>query len=682
MNKNLEPLLRDRRLRFAATVVPESAGPERESDARAGGGRRPLFNVLRRRLGLIAAVTLAGTFVAGVAALSVPPAYTATAQLIVEPTAAELAAALLGPVIDTHITTLTSDRRLRTVLNERAQAVAQAAEAARQRKPEPPSLDGQLRALLADAVAGVKKVLRPAEEAPASTEAPAPEIGPLRDSLLVRQERLSSILAISVRSRDPEEAAAIVNRLVSLHVEELRERKQRETEFSQAELDAQIASTRAELGRSEDALKAFEAANGPAAPDDSAELIADVQRQLQLARDALREREARAPRTGSEALPEILPEAAEEPASEGQRQRLDDAYEVRALGLRVGRLEMRLRDLQAKSSLAFRQRLEQQALELRIASTRKRLDDLLQRRQDESKEVPRRFAAEARVFALASVPSRPSSVSPFLMLPPAGIAFCVLGIALALVRERMDRSLRSEREAEEALGIPCLGHVPRALSQARLRPVAALRREWEQAEACESAGRALAQICDSGHGLRVVLVAAGREPADAAHLATGLARGLARAGHRVLAIELREGAARVAGTAPELPPARSEGCAEPLAARRPGEPFDRLSPGVNAAEFVLNRADAPFKTLANLYDYAVVEASPVLGTIQTRIVAAKADGVVLGIGWGATRRETACEALQALRRAAPLVGEFDVNAVCVLTGVDPGRYARFQPGRA
>lgn len=682
MNKNLETLVRDRRLRFAATVMPERNGAEREAEPHPAAGRRPFLNVLRRNLGLVAAVTLAGTVLAGVVALAVPPAYTATAQIIVEPTPAEMAAALLGPVIDTHITTLTSDRRLRAVLGDRART---AAEAARTAKPGPPSLEQRLRDMLTAAASGLKAALRPAEDPPAGEAVkeagPALEIAPLRDSLLVRQERLSSILAISARSRDPEEAAATVNKLVTLHMEELGARKERETEVLQSELAAQIDATRAELAQAEESLKSYQAANGPNAPDDGAELIADVQRQLATARQELREREMRSSvRAGTEAAPEAGPGAS--PA--GQQQRLDDAYELHALGLRVGRLELRLQDLQAKNSLAFRRRLEQQALELRIASAQRRLDDLMQRRQDSSKEPLRRFAAEARIFSLASVPSRPSSVSPFLLLPPAGIAFCALGIALALLRERMDHTVRSEREVEDGIGIPCLGRVPRLLPRPGLRRPAAARRERERAEAYDSVARALAQICDSGHGMQVVLVTAGRDAGDAAHLAAGLGGGLVRAGYRVLAVKLAEGTQSLtaADGIADPGPARPETRSGALATRDPDQPFDRVAAGVNGAELVLNRAGAAFKILADLYDYVVVDASPALGAIQTRIVAAKADGVVLGMGWGTTRRETACETLQALRCTARLVGEFDVNAVAVLTEVDPRRYARFQPAHA
>jgi uncharacterized protein involved in exopolysaccharide biosynthesis len=74
-----------------------------------------IINLVRRRRLFIAKVVLAGTLLTGVAAFVVPPAYTATAQFMFEPTQAQMAAGLLETVVDTHIATLTSDARLRDV---------------------------------------------------------------------------------------------------------------------------------------------------------------------------------------------------------------------------------------------------------------------------------------------------------------------------------------------------------------------------------------------------------------------------------------------------------------------------------------------------------------------------------------------------------------------------------------
>src|SRR5262249_35301582 len=91
------------------------------------------------------------------------------------------------------------------------------------------------------------------------------------------------------------------------------------------------------------------------------------------------------------------------------------------------------------------------------------------RREKEFREQQERITPEAHVVSRAAPPDRPSSPNPILFIFPALIASAVCGSLLAIARERLDRSLRSERDVTEALGIPCIGlvpHVPGARSRA------------------------------------------------------------------------------------------------------------------------------------------------------------------------------------------------------------------------
>lgn len=659
MNKTLGTLVHDGRLHLASAIVADRMGSENEEGHPVSESRRPMLNTLRRRAGLVAAIALGGTILVGIAALSVPPSYTATAQLIVDPTPGEVAGALLGPVIDTHIATLTSNRRLRQVLTERAESPVAAPQT------EPPNFAVGLRETLSTTVAAIKEALLPARP-PSDAQvdgSPPLELGPLKDSLLVRQERLSSIVAVSARSTNPGEAAATVNRLVTLHVDELRDRKRRDADTSRSEQDVRIAAARTSLERSEDALKAFQATNGLAAPDDATDLIQEVQRQLALARTELREREARLAREDDAPLDG----AGTDVAAASRRERVELEYAVRDLGFRISRLELRLQELQNRSSLAFQQRLEQQDLESRVASGRKLLDDLRVRRQEEPKDATRPFAAEARIFALASVPSLPSSINPLLLLPPAFVAFGVLGAALALLRERMDRSLRTEREVEEIAGIGCLGCMPSAKPGTLLHPPARWRdRAALRERSVDSLARSLARLCDSKHGTRIIFVTAGRHEEDKQGLARMLGDGLTRTGHRVLVIETddRKVSSLSRGDTGDATDMRKS-------------PSERIAVPLDQIDKLLNRHGDDFKHLAGLYNYLLVDAPPLLNAMQLRVLAAKADGVILGLRWGVTRRETIAETLQSLRRSARLVGESEISVFAVLTEVDPQRYARF-----
>ncbi|MHB2205421.1 GumC family protein [Methylobacterium sp. CM6257] len=655
MNKDAGDFIRNRRLRFSSAVMSDRAEPAAETrDGQpAFGGRRPILNIIRRRARFIAAVALTGTALIGVAALAVPPSYTATAQLMVRPTSSEIAASLLGPVIDTHIAMMTSVDCLRRVLKRRPKMDSSAAFV-----PErgPPTTSDRLRKALMAATAAAKAALFPARPAQDGSvaEGSAQELAALKNSLLVRQERLSSIVAVSAMSKNPYEATATVNELVTLHVEQLAERKRRDTEMLRSLQDADIEGARRELKQAEDALTAFQAVHGTVGPDDTADLIAEVQRQLAQARADLR-------------LRELAQNRANVPAN-------DDESNASSESRRVGQLEFRLRNLQDKSRLAFRERMDQQALELRIASARKLLDDMMVRRQEDTKDSTQSFAADARVFSLATVPSRPSSTNPLLLVPPAFVAFSVLGVALAVLIDRMDHTVRSVREAEDAAGFPCLGLIPRLLPHSYFRWSRSLKcREQLRADALEAVSQSIAQLYDGRRGLRIILITSGCDADDKQDFAIDLGSHLACTEYRVMVMRIkdRQTASGSARCSVQAAAASGDDCSS---TRNPNYRFDPVHAAAQEITGLLSRSGERFEILQASYDYIIIDAPPALLTMNTRILAAKVDGVVLGLRWGATRRETISETLLALRRVAEFSSEFNVDYFTVLTDVDPNGF--------
>ena len=97
-------------------------------------------------------------------------------------------------------------------------------------------------------------------------------------------------------------------------------------------------------------------------------------------------------------------------------------------------------------------------MEREAAATTQLYQNLLKRRSDLfSQEVP---TQEVRIASLAVPPNLPSSLSPFLFLPPAVVIAMIMGAFLAITLERLDSSIRSQKDAVDALGIPCVALVP------------------------------------------------------------------------------------------------------------------------------------------------------------------------------------------------------------------------------
>ncbi len=68
--------------------------------------------------------------------------------------------------------------------------------------------------------------------------------------------------------------------------------------------------------------------------------------------------------------------------------------------------------------------------------------------------------SDVRILSYASPPKEPSSPSVIFFIIPAFLAFAVIGIFVAVVREGLDDRVRSERDVEE-LGVACYALLPR-----------------------------------------------------------------------------------------------------------------------------------------------------------------------------------------------------------------------------
>jgi len=76
-----------------------------------------LIGVLRRRSKLILTIAAFGTILAGFTGLLITPKYTATAQIVFEPTAATLLSPeTVQQAVDTHVTMLTSANHVQRVV--------------------------------------------------------------------------------------------------------------------------------------------------------------------------------------------------------------------------------------------------------------------------------------------------------------------------------------------------------------------------------------------------------------------------------------------------------------------------------------------------------------------------------------------------------------------------------------
>jgi len=103
----------------------------------------------------------------------------------------------------------------------------------------------------------------------------------------------------------------------------------------------------------------------------------------------------------------------------------------------------------------------------REAQANRTLFDQFLARSKETTEQQSLQVPDARIVAPALAPVRPTRPSTPLLLLVAAAVSLTLGVGLALVLEHLDRSYRTIAEVEHGLSMPCLGLVPLADGAAR-----------------------------------------------------------------------------------------------------------------------------------------------------------------------------------------------------------------------
>lgn len=331
-----------------------------------------------------------------------------------------------------------------------------------------------------------------------------------------------------------------------------------------------------------------------------------------------------------------------------------------------------------------------QLLELeREAAAKRHLYESLLRRYEEIVGQEGILEPGVRIISSAEAPAAPHTPSPLVASTVGFTASVVIACLLALLLEQSDKTLRSARQVERHLGIPCLALVP---TLARVKRRAAMHSCLLKgpASAYAQSLRALAvQVAISRRHPRVVLVTSALPEEGKSSLAAALAICAAQAsGKKIVLVDCdmwrpklakEFGVPAAVGVSDflvdgnwrsfELDP-------EPAFPHRAH--IDILPAGRRPAEGVrhltIQSASALLGELRARYDIIVVDVPPLLGLNDGRILAMLADDVVFAVRWGRTSRVAAAGALKSLQSvSANVLG-------AVLTRVDTKKHALYGEG--
>jgi Mrp family chromosome partitioning ATPase len=337
---------------------------------------------------------------------------------------------------------------------------------------------------------------------------------------------------------------------------------------------------------------------------------------------------------------------------------------------------------------AAEQRLRQ--LE-RDGATKSQLYHNLLRQQQGLRDRRETVASDASILSLAATPNRPSSANPILFIPPALVLFLICSSLLSVLLERLDRGLRSEREINETLGVPCIGLVPQvAETDARtlLDQCVSATPFTAYAEALRSIAATM-QLASPWP--KVVLITSSLPGEGKSTLAVSLAACMALLRQRVLLIDFDHKQASIPRAVEDR--TRTPAVDVPLDDAFPADAI-QLFPDQGIYYLPVSRSSAyPLMRFAAVelpsllyklrdsYDCVMIKAPPVLGRSETRLLANLANEILFVVKWGSTKREFVQRALGLLRNNAALAMAPELQSVsAVITQVDLGKHAGYGYG--
>ncbi|HET7912352.1 MAG TPA: polysaccharide biosynthesis tyrosine autokinase, partial [Pseudolabrys sp.] len=327
-------------------------------------------------------------------------------------------------------------------------------------------------------------------------------------------------------------------------------------------------------------------------------------------------------------------------------------------------------------------------------------------RAQESLELP-----DSRIVSKADIPISPSFPKTTLILALALVAGVSCGSAMAFVADKLDRRIKSQRQAEEITGVPTLAAMPligtRELASRAIRGRQELSRYDPDAvrllppamqpplmryvldeptslfaESVRAVRLAIHRAART-ESVKTVVVTSSIDGEGKTTLAANLAVSLAAVGMRTILVE---GDLRNPEMSRSLCPQASVGAIEVAAGRAHFEqallvdrttglavlPSPPRQSTAGYSEFIFSDAMSNLvEQLRRHFDYVVIDSPPLVPLVDARALAEIADRVVLTIRWDGTPRDVVVQALETLAPA------YDRVLGTVLTRVDMRRLRFF-----
>ncbi|MGF1475800.1 MAG: GumC family protein [Geminicoccaceae bacterium] len=334
---------------------------------------------------------------------------------------------------------------------------------------------------------------------------------------------------------------------------------------------------------------------------------------------------------------------------------------VQAARSRVASLEASLDDLRGQTQVRDTASIELRDLERRAAAERDHLTAMLV----ESQRLTTQFDVtqpDARILSPAVVPAHPSSPKKKLILAGAILLALTVGLLLIYLQELLDQACYSSDDIDDALGVRTLALVPEVRTRRRL--VTASMPLTDPLSRFTDAMQSLSLMVRSRGDVANSLAVVSARPAEGkSTVAAALARTAALHGERVILIDCdlrRPSLTEVfsGGPTPGLSDIlRGRNTADMAIRRDPHSPLSYIPAGAPrdvAYSTSLLQSEAMTNLLDELrqeFDLIVMDAPPLMATVDSVIVAEQAGTALLCVRWQETPKRVASQALKKLDEA-------------------------------
>lgn len=464
---------------------------------------RRLWQILRWRARLIAAITLATVLAAAGALTILPPKYKATTVVLVEPrqphvTNTEAVLSGIGPdaaAVESQVELIESSSLARKVIDRLGLT--------QDREFTSPSL-------LERITDGLRALIGLNSENTSPDAQISRLVSRFQNGLTVRRRGLTYVLEISYASKEPAKAAEISGAIAEAYLDDQRLAKGDMTARASGWLGDRIDEMRERVRSAEEAVAAYKAANSIVDVTQGNKLInrqvEDLTQQLALGRTRTADARARLERVQAmqqTADPATLNEALQSPVIANLRSQYAEAARIQAdygatygdrhptliaaraqladlrrqidneiarilIGVRndyqvaTGReasLEAQLTRLMEQSATMSQADVRLRELEREAHATRTLFEQYLNRVKETSEQQSLQIA-DARIVSPALRPIKPDRPATPLLLGAAGSFGFILAIGLVLMWEQMRQGFRNLSEIQQYLSLPGIGVLP------------------------------------------------------------------------------------------------------------------------------------------------------------------------------------------------------------------------------